>query len=100
MDGNYLDNPSFVGFESLSKDKWGRWLASFLCFLGMAFTMNAKVKAILFALKFAKDKGYDKIVIEIDSQDVCDVVCIGFLIAIFIRGTFMILLAFPQLLRK
>ncbi|KAJ8768128.1 hypothetical protein K2173_021068 [Erythroxylum novogranatense] len=74
VDGSALGNPGDARFGGLIRDAYGRWLIGFSGYIGHASILVAELQALRHGLTLAWDRGYRRIVVESDSQDVVTLV--------------------------
>ena len=65
-------NPGSAGCGGMFRDPLGKWLVGFSVNLGVCTSVKAEMMALWHGLKIARDKGFRKVIIHMDSKLIVD----------------------------
>ena len=72
LDGASRGNPGPAGCGGVFREHLGKWLAGFSVNLGVCTSIKAEMMALRHGLKIARDKGFRKVIIHMDSKLIVD----------------------------
>ncbi|PKI70753.1 hypothetical protein CRG98_008845 [Punica granatum] len=67
--------PAVIG--GVLQDAKGQWILRFSCRIGVARSDEAELQAVLDGLKLCKERGYTRVIVELDSRDVHPMIISG-----------------------
>ncbi|GAV83710.1 RVT_3 domain-containing protein [Cephalotus follicularis] len=68
IDGSSKGNPGNLGAGGLIRDNSGNWVLGFTCFIGVCFSIQAKLWGLREGLKLALNMHIENPLVETDSQ--------------------------------